>query len=505
MQRVFQHFFSSDKLESEMNDIQRNLTQNKEAPNSWCPLPWSHISIKGNGAYRLCCHSNTSKNQGILRDKEGNMLHIGKTNWDEVINSDTMKSVRKNMLAGKWSSECVRCQKEFNSGMKSRNIHERSLLAENIEPEHYPGYLKAKALTQSDGTISVKDFPVSFLDIRFGNLCNLKCAMCSPTDSSAWYKEHNAIWGRYFEDSGENVTLKRNLDGKITIGKKDIFNWSDNYTLWSQLEKHIDQFRRIHIVGGEPLLIKAYYKFLKKCIESGIANKLIIEFNSNITHIPTQALKLWKQFKRIHIGISLDGFGQVNDFIRYPSRWGQLEKNIQQLNQIEGNLICYITTSVSVLNILHLPTFIEYIMKKNYKGIGLLHTPLINPHPVYRPGFLNINILDEAFKEKIGLHFDKYKEKISNYDWQSIYGNSQIVSWEEKIIRACEILDNYVKFMQQSSYEKEELIKWRSLFIHFMDKLNELRNLYWRETFPELYESTLEWRKLEQPERQEYV
>ena len=401
-----------------MDNYQKNIKQNKKAPDAWCPLPWSHISIKGNGIYRLCCHSNASENHGILKDKKGQSLHIGKADWNEVINSDTMKSVRRNMLKGQWSLECMRCQKEFNSGMKSRNIHERSILAESIEPENYPGYLKAKALTKNDGSISLKDFPVSFLDTRFGNLCNLKCVMCSPTDSSAWYKDYDAIWGRYFRDSGERVPLTRDHKGKVVIEESNTFNWGDNKNLWLQFEKHINHFRRIHIVGGEPLLIKSYYKFLEKCVKNDVAKRLVIELNSNITHIPKQAYQLWKQFKKVHIGISLDGFGQINDFIRYPSKWKQMEKNIQQLNDTEKNIICHITTSISVLNILHLPEFIKYIMKKNYVKVGNSHAPLISAHPVYRPGFLNINILEESLKEKIRLHFERCKQEISDCDWE---------------------------------------------------------------------------------------
>lgn len=473
------------------------LQQNKEAPDSWCPLPWSHISIKGNGVYRLCCHSNVSGNQGILKDKNGKSLHIGTADWESVSNSDNMKKIRKNMLKGKWSSECIRCKREFDSGMKSRNIHERALLAETTEPENYPGYLKAKALTHTDGSISQTDFPVSFLDIRFGNLCNLRCAMCSPTDSSAWYKEHYAVWGSYFKDSGKTVPLLKDSKGKITISD-GVFNWSGNKNLWSQIDRHIHQFRRIYIAGGEPLLMKDYYKFLKNCVENGVAEKLLIEFNSNITRIPEKTWDIWKCFRKIIVGISLDGIGETNDFIRYPSKWNRIETNIHRLEQAEGNIKTYIAASVSVLNIWHLPEFIEYVMKENYKRVGFPKSSLINPHPVHKPYFLNLNILEESFKEEIQKRFEDYKEKISSFDWQSAYGDSHIVSWERKIKRACEILDNYTGFMYKISYQKEELKKWRGHFIYFMDKMDELRGLRWKKTFPELYKSSFKWRELKQ-------
>ena len=203
-----------------MDNYKKNMTQNKLAPDSWCPLPWTHISIKNNGSYRVCCHSNTSLGQGILKNKNQKYLHISKAKWEEVMNSDSMKTIRKNMLKGKWSKECIRCKREFEIGMHSRNLYERKNLAVSIEPENYPNYMKTKQLTQKDGSISFKDFPISYLDIRFGNLCNLKCIMCGPTDSSKWYGDYYQLWKiNYFKDHGNIIKLKK-INGAWKTEKK---------------------------------------------------------------------------------------------------------------------------------------------------------------------------------------------------------------------------------------------------------------------------------------------
>ena len=477
-----------------MNHYEKNMRQNEGAPDCWCPLPWSHINIKSNGVYRLCDHSNSSESKGTLRDKNDSPISIGESfDWGSVMNSSRMKSIRKNMLAGKWSSECIRCQREHDSEMRAHNIYERSELASLIEKEHYPSYLKAKTLTRRNGAISLKDFPISFLNIRFGNLCNLRCAMCGPMDSSAWNKEYEAIWG----NEGKQMIYEGDYK---EISK--VFDWSDNPNLWLQIKKHIRQFRKIYIVGGEPLLMKSYYKFLKWCVDSGVAEKLTIEFNSNVTQIPSQAYDLWKHFKKVCIGISLDGFGEINDFIRYPSKWNHVEQNVSWLDEREEqNLVFYIITSVSALNIWHFPEFIEYLMKQNHSRIGLWQDMIINAHPVHKPHYLNINLLEESFKEKIVERFKEYKEKFSNYDWKSICGVSRTGSWEEKIIRVCKILDDYVRFMYQAPYSPEELIKQRRHFIYYMDKLDELRGTNWLKVFPELYKNTLQWRDLRSSSR----
>ena len=478
--------------------LSENLNQNKGAPDSWCVLPWSHININGNGTYRLCCHSEASKNRGVLKNDQGRYFRVGNSNWDDVINSDRMKLIRKSMLKGKWPEDCIRCQREHVSGMVSRNIYERASLAEIVEPENYPSYIKAKKMTRSDGSISVKDFPTSFLDIRFGNLCNLKCMMCGPTDSNKWYDDYSAVWGyRYFYKSGERINLVTNSEKKLRT-EKNVFDWSENKTLWLQIEKRMHQFRRIYIAGGEPLLIKNHYDFLRKCIERDIANKLIIEYNSNVTHVPKYAWDIWKQFKKIIIGISLDGLGSVNDLIRYPSKWESIKQTLLHLDkEAEGNFVLHIAMTVSVLNIWHLPKFIEYMMQNNYKRIGpWTYLPIITPHPVHRPHYLNINILEDHFKEKIRKRFNDYKEKFRTLDWEKTCGKSQRYTWKIKIASACQILDNYIEHMKSTQYNKEELIQRRSNFIHFMDRLDSLRGTCWEKILPELYKHTLGWRKL---------
>ena len=483
-----------------MSDYQKNIMQNKGAPDSWCPRPWAGRSIQAPGTYKVCCLV-----KDVMRDKNERPLHINETNWENAMNSDIIKSVRKDMLAGKWHTQCGRCQKNFNSKLKSLNIFSRYKFAKDVEPKDYPGYIKAKNLTKSDGSILLKDFPVFFLDISFDNLCNLRCVTCNSGLSTSWLKDDMAIFGKnYFDQSTKEAVNESFLkDEPIQNGLTNQTASQFHSLLFSQVKKHIHQFRRVYISGGEPLLTKSYYKFLKICIEHDVAKKMTIEFNSNLTYIPEQVWNLWKHFKKIQINFSVDGIGTVNDFIRYPSKWNAIEKNMSRFTEANGNFFCQIHATLNVLNIWHLPELIEYIIKKNYPHIGNSILPIIHYNPVNKPIFLNTNILEESFKQKIKVHFEKYKKKISDYNWRSKYGESQISSWKEKIKSAHKIMDSNINFMCLNLYSKTELEKWRSHFIHFMDKLDNLRGLCWQKTFPELYESTKKWRNLKQPEKWE--
>lgn len=480
-----------------IDDYKKNIEANKDAPDSWCVLPWTHVSVKGNGAFRVCCHSNSSESRGMLQDSKGENLHVSKASWQEVVNSDRMKSVRKDMLNGKWPEACLRCEREFKSGMKSRNIYERSMIAELTSAEEYPSYTKAKALTKDDGSIDNKDFPVSFLDIRFGNLCNLKCVMCSPTDSNQWYDDYNKIWGyKSFMDSHEKIELVKNKKGKLQPSS-NIYEWSDDPHIWNQIYKHIDQFRRIYIVGGEPLMIDAHYDFLQKCIDHGVAGKLMLEYNSNITNVPQRAWNIWKHFKLVLMGISIDGIGDTNNLIRFPSKWWKIEENLKKFISAEGTYQLHITSSISNLNIWHLPDFIEYFIKSNYMRLGPWEDqPLMTPHPVHRPSYLNINILPDSFKEKIKKRFAEYKERWKNENWEELYGPSKGATWKQKFNHANIILDRFENFMYKVQYEEKMLTKWRSNMVHFMDKLDDIRKTDWKATCPELYDNVKEWYNL---------
>lgn len=482
-----------------MNNREINLKNNEGAPVAWCPIPWSHISIKSSGSYQVCCHAGSSASKGTIRDKDDVPYHISSATFDEVVNNDLMKSVRKDMLEGKWADTCTRCKREYDSGMNSRNLYERSTLADMVEPANYASYQKTLALTAPDGSITNTDFPVSFLDIRFGNLCNLKCVMCSPLDSNQWYDDYVDIWGykNFTLDTGEKVKLIKNINDKFKP-TNNIFDWSNDPNLWNQIEQHISQFRKIYIVGGEPLIIDAHYEFLQKCVDAGLANNITVEYNTNITSIPPRAWAIWKHFKNVVIGASIDGIGPVNDLIRYPSKWWKIEENLNKFIHASGNFIIHVAFTVQILNIWHFTDFINYLIIQNrpineyWKSSPLM----LSAHPVHRPAYLNINILPDSFKKEIEQHYLDYMAKIRTTDYQALYGDSKGASWEDKIVHGCKIIETYIKFMYQIQYSPEELKLHRKDCIHYLDKLDTLRNTNWKETCPELYAATLPWREL---------
>jgi hypothetical protein len=89
-----------------------------------------------------------------------------------------------------------------------------------------------KSKTKDDGSIDTEDFPVVYYDLRFGNFCNLKCRMCGPTDSSAWYDDWIKLTGtNKFKDTSGIMEI---VDNKVAA-----FNWPEYEPFWEQLEANI--------------------------------------------------------------------------------------------------------------------------------------------------------------------------------------------------------------------------------------------------------------------------
>ena len=142
----------------------------------WCPVPWSHIAVKSNGALRICSHSQSGGNKNTLLEKDGRTLRID--DISEALNSDTLKEVRLQFLNNEWPEQCRRCKIEQESGKRSRNQWEATMYDFTRED--------AISITTPSGEITEQR--VLSMDLRLGNKCNLQCVMCYPGESNQWYK-----------------------------------------------------------------------------------------------------------------------------------------------------------------------------------------------------------------------------------------------------------------------------------------------------------------------------
>ena len=249
--------------------------------------------------------------------------------------------------------QCERCFKEEAVGMFSAREYYTDL---------YPILDEAVKNTNDDGSTNHR---IQYIDLRLGNLCNLRCRMCNPYTSKKLVKE----------------SLELNLISKSTAKFLHTFEY-DNKNLWNFLNKYLEEIDTIYLTGGEPTLITEQFVLLSRCIEKNLAKNITLKYNTNITNIPNKFFDYWKEFKIVKLNCSVDGVGRVNEYIRNPSDWRAIDKNLQKIEKYlieHPNWRSQIHTTVQIYNITHLIDLFEYFRSYkrivNFPTLNILNTP----------------------------------------------------------------------------------------------------------------------------------
>ena len=421
--------------------------------NTYCPIPWIFQAVRNNGDVRICCQANITKNQGVVRHDNNVGFNAAVDNLTQARNATLMKEVRKNMLTGEWSDECARCKQEEEAGLISRRKYETDAWGKKFPLEW------AIDNTEKDGSIDTDNIPVIYYDLRFGNLCNLACRMCGPTDSHTWYRDYVELSGKTtYKDTHGQVTLVQNDSGRWSPANND-YDWHNSNTFWEHIEKNLSKIDYVYMAGGEPLMIERQYEFLEKCIEQNCAKNIILEYNTNLTNLQPRVLELWKKFKSVRIGASIDGYGDVIEYQRYPAKWSQIEKNLDKIDELPSNIYAWLAYTVTALNVFHLPNFMLWKLKKGFKKINSsTKKPIITHHVAHNPQNLNIRMLPPHIKQEIIDLFEAKKPEFLVYG-DSIYNN------------AVSILDSVSKYMMNG-----DLSHQLESFISETSKLDKIRN-----------------------------
>ena len=441
-----------------------------------CPIPWMSQSLRANGDIRVCCQTQHGPTGGIMRDSEGKVYNARTANLKETRNSDIAKDIRKAMMNGEWHPDCVRCQTENEAGMRSRQIYENDIWI--LSGLHNWDNLLSH--THEDGTIDVDAIDCSFYDVRFGNLCNLKCRMCGPTDSNMWYEDQVKLWGPSYRDSHGKVKLIQNEKGKY-VPENNVYDWHESDHYWEQMDANISEIRKLYIVGGEPLMIDRHYEFLQKCVDEGVANKITVEYNSNLTNIPQRAWDVWKHFKRIQIGASVDGVGDIQYYMRPPSHFDKIYENLIKLSEAEGNFKVWIAATINVFNVLHFPEFMEWIILNKIPKVNDDNVrPIITPHPLHGPKFYNIRMLPKFAKDAIKEKYEQYKPKLEKLIEESDFTDDRKKASKREVNK---LLDQYVDYMYAKDFSEFMPQFWEAT-----RRLDKIRGHSIEESIPELYE-----------------
>lgn len=331
---------------------------------TFCILPWVQLATSSAGMLRVCCNSTPSQN--LLRI-DGNIQNLAKCDVKKAFNSDTSKAIRQQLLAGEKPEMCSRCFSEEAAGLKSARQSFNEQFEEYIED--------SIESTGDDGSVP---FNIRYLDLRLGNLCNAACRMCNPYSSSQLLDEWSILHPDFSEEERKYVENSR--------------NWIDSQHTWDNLAEVIDTVKLIYLTGGEPTLANKQYDLLNMCIERGAAENIVLKYNTNLSNIQTKMLDCWKHFKEIRLNCSIDGYGELNNYIRYPLNWDSIDKNLKKLHTAGSNIVIGVHITVQMYNILRLTDLLDFLMEEYNIS------PYLNI--LDRPLFFRVQTLPPLLKEK---------------------------------------------------------------------------------------------------------
>ena len=396
---------------------------------SFCILPFVHTFLNTEGDVFPCC---------ISWDAErGNLVgYVKDQTLEELFNSPKMKQLRLDFINGKRRPDvCVRCYNSEDNGFpagRHGNNHDLQHMIDEVI-----------AATQEDGYLDPK---LKSWDIRFSNLCNLKCRSCGDIYSTTWSKEDSDYGIREYQEF-------RAYEGE------------------DPLKNQYDNVEKIYFAGGEPLIMPEHYNTLTGIINKGRAKKVRLVYNTNMTKLNYNNQYLvdyWKEFKQVTLGLSIDNFGDRANYIRHGSvKWNKIENNIKQLadysRQPNSNMDYFFSPTVSILNAYTLTDLHKYFFENGM--MGGIDDLLFNI--LYHPAELSFNILPSHLKKEI-------QEKIqSHIEWIKDNGGTA---------RSIDQFTSFSECLNETIDNPEKQIKQ---FIRRTKDIDGRRNESFPDTFPE--------------------
>ncbi len=392
-------------------------------------LPWVHMHLWPNGNIYPCC----------IWDSEEPIAKYGtNSNLKRAWNSDKMKLLRTNMLKDVKTEGCRRCYELEESGaeetLRKMSIQKYSKNWDYVEE------------TRDDG--DVETLRMNYLDIRFNNLCNLRCQTCGPDLSSSWYEDQTKL---YPEDIRPKV---------ISI--------EPAVTLWSELEPLLGTVEAAYFAGGEPLICDDHYKILDYWLENGM-NNVQINYTTNfalLNHKGAKVLEYWKKFNKVSISASLDDSGARAEYLRKGTNWKIIEKNRELMLKECPDIPFEITPTISVYNVFHFPEFHQDWIERKLLDPNALRLNILT-----HQNFMSIRIFPEFAKKIITDKYKKYRDKLCNIAQKSGHDYYNIEAGYNSVIHFMNSKDD--------SHLRDEFYKR-------VVKVDGIRNETLQDVYPEL-------------------
>ena len=320
-------------------------------PEKICILPWVSIETSPIGTARPCC---LAKDEITYHDDLGieQKYNLNTHTLEEIYHSRYMQILRRDFLYGHKPATCQRCWDEEAAGRTSKRINSKIRLKEYVDQIEFH---------------NLDPNQLWFIDLKLGNICNLKCRICGSWSSSKWAKEE-IDYVPELENRKEHLAYKFLQDGA----------WPrENPQFWNNLKTLLPNIKYFEFTGGEPFLIEQHFELLRYAVEQGYSKNIEIHYNTNGTVFPESA-ELWANFKHVEIAFSIDNVGARFEYERYGANWEEVQENIAKFTAMRSKKIStQLCTTMNIQNVYYLPELCEWISTRTFDHIyfNVLHDP----------------------------------------------------------------------------------------------------------------------------------
>jgi sulfatase maturation enzyme AslB (radical SAM superfamily) len=399
LKKVARVVLLNPSYETDINFFKDLVETNK----SFCIFPFIELltNQRADGQTTVCCRS---------------MAPVAKLS--EITNFATNKNykiIREKMLAGTLIPE--HCSVCYN--FESQNITS----ARQQETVEWANRLNLTSLADLDSI----QYP-AYYEIRPSNICNLQCRMCAPSSSHLIAREYKKI----------------NLITDLPPTERSDFDIVNFVNL-----------KKLYVAGGEPTAMPEFYDFLDRCIEENKTFEFLV--NTNATKLNSRFKKQLKLLPHLQFVISLEGVGDINHYVRWPSQWDIIVENMKYL--VENGHQITINTTVSIYNVTRIYDLFQWL-DDEFPGV------LVHALPV---GSDNDILSAFAFPDA-----ELALSKLLPIQQLKCYNNDQLLT---------SLVDSLIKHYQTNTTVDLERLR---LFFEFNDKLDQSRNIRLADHIPEL-------------------
>jgi len=303
----------------------------------FCVLPWVSLEASPIGTVRPCCLADDE-----IVDDNNVKFSLMTANFKDIQNSTHMRGLRQQFLDGEKPQTCRKCWNEERSGRTSKRMHTLNRLKHVIDDQAWTADAK----------------PLMFMDLKLGNICNLKCRICGSWSSSQF--------------AAEELTQLRGDEKKASFHYQMLQAgaWPrENETFWAEIDHILTDIRYIEFTGGEPFMIQEHFNMLQGLVDRGIAHQVEIHYNTNGTQFPEQAEAIWKHFKTVEIAFSIDDLRERFEYQRSNAVWADVVFNIDRfrlLREDYPNIQLQCCSTVNIFNVRYIDQLAHWIVEQQF-------------------------------------------------------------------------------------------------------------------------------------------